>query len=42
VTKTLNLSERAKEQIKAMIDARQPLRSRYRVALFANPGVMQS
>jgi adenine-specific DNA-methyltransferase len=37
VTKTLNLSEREKEQIKAMIDAGQPLPPRYRAVLFADP-----
>jgi adenine-specific DNA-methyltransferase len=35
VSKTLHLSEREKEQIKAMIDAGQPLPPRYRAVLFA-------
>jgi adenine-specific DNA-methyltransferase len=34
VTKLLNLSEREKQQLKAMIDAGEPLPPRYRVALF--------
>jgi DNA modification methylase len=37
VTKTLHLSEREKEQIKAMIDAGQPLPPRFRAVLFADP-----
>jgi adenine-specific DNA-methyltransferase len=37
VTKTLNLSEREKQQIKAMIDAGRPLPPRYRALLFADP-----
>jgi adenine-specific DNA-methyltransferase len=37
VTKTLNLSEREKEQLKALIDAGQPLPPRYRAVLFADP-----
>ena len=37
MTKTLNLSEREKQQLKAMIDAGQPLPPRYRAALFADP-----
>ena len=34
MTKLLNLSEREKQQLKAMIDAGQPLPPRYRAALF--------
>jgi adenine-specific DNA-methyltransferase len=37
VSKTLHLSEREKEQIKALIDAGQPLPPRYRAVLFADP-----
>jgi adenine-specific DNA-methyltransferase len=37
VTKGISLSEREKEQLKAMIDAGQPLPPRYRAALFADP-----
>jgi adenine-specific DNA-methyltransferase len=37
VSKTLHLSEREKEQLKAMIDAGQPLPPRYRAVLFADP-----
>ena len=37
MTKTLSLSEREKQQIKAMLDAGQPLPPRYRAVLFADP-----
>ncbi len=33
----MHLSEREKEQLKAMIDAGQPLPPRYRAVLFADP-----
>ena len=35
MTKQLNLSEREKQQLKAMIDTGQPLPPRYRAVLFA-------
>ena len=37
MTKTLSLSEREKQQIKAMLDAGQPLPPRYCAVLFADP-----
>ncbi len=37
MSRALNLSEREKEQIKALIDAGQPLPPRYRAVLFADP-----
>jgi adenine-specific DNA-methyltransferase len=37
VTRQISLSEREKEQLKALIDAGQPLPPRYRALLFADP-----